>query len=125
MQRGVDARWQLRLEQVVQRAFVLRLQLLERQVVALQEACGIGIEQRRGPALIHQRHRDAEGGVDAAKLSEICELVRPGDVTDSGEDGVLHDRAKQNVRAELCRRLPDAFKERVFRFGRARRPVTR
>ena len=54
---------------------------------------------------IDQRHRHAEVLVDAAKLPEIGELARAGDVTDRRKERVLHDRPEQHVRAEPLGRL--------------------
>ena len=99
-ERLVDDRRNLRLQQLVQRRLVLRLQRLERQLVLREEAERGGIEDRRGRARIEERHRHAEVVVHAAELAEVGELVRSGDVADRREERVLDDRAQQHVRAE-------------------------
>ena len=85
-ERILDDRRDLRLQQIVQRRFVLRLQRLERQLVLGQEAQRGRVEQRRRRARVEQRHRDAEVFVHAAQLAEIRQLVRSGDVADGREN---------------------------------------
>ena len=76
---------------------------VDRQVVLAEEAQRRRIDQRRGGALVHQRHRNAEVGVDLAQLAQVGQLVRARDVTDGGEDRVLDERPQQDVRAEVLR----------------------
>ena len=53
--------------------------------------------------------------VHAAELPEIRELVRPGDVTDRGEQRILNHRAEQHVRAEAGRPLGGLPEQRPHR----------
>ena len=91
---------QLRLEQPVQRRFVLCLELVKRQIVLREEADRGRVHQRRHRARINERHRNAEVLVDAAELSEVGQLTRSRDVRDRREERVLDDRPKQDVGAE-------------------------
>ena len=58
-----------------------------------QEAQRGRIDERGRGALVHQRHRHVEVGVDLAQLAQIGQLVRARDVTDGGEERVLDDAA--------------------------------
>ncbi len=92
--RLLELRGNLRLQQLVQRRLILRLERFERQLVLGQKPERGRIEERGAGAGIHQRHRHTEVFVNAAQLAEIRKLVRARDVTDGWEQGVLHDRTE-------------------------------
>ncbi len=102
-QRFLDLRWNLRLQQLVQRAVVLRLQRLERHVVLREKPHRARVEDGGGGAAVHQRHRNAEALVDIAQLAEVREFVRPGDITNRRQHRVLHERPQEDARAEAGR----------------------
>ena len=101
--RAFDRRGKQRLQQLIERVLVLLLQRLERHVVLGQESHRRRVDERGGGAWLHQRHGHAERLVHAAQLRQIRQLVGTGDVADRGEQGVLDQRAQQDVRAEGLR----------------------
>ena len=66
---------------------------------AVAESTSVAVRAR-----VHERHRDAEALVHAAKLSEIREFARAGNVANRRKERVLDERPKQHVRAEEVRR---------------------
>jgi hypothetical protein len=114
-ERLFDRGGNLCLEQFVQRRFVLRLQRFERKLVFGQEPQGRGIQNRRGGARIHQRHRHAEVLVDAAQLAKVGQLVRSRDVAHRREERVLHHGPQQHVGTEPGRLLGRLLHERRCR----------
>ena len=113
MQRLVHFGGDLRLEQLVQRRIILRVQRFERDVVLGEEPRRRRVDECCGRAAIHQRHRHVEARIDPAQLAEIGELVRSRDVTHGGEDRVLDDRPQQHARAERRRPFHGFPRERA------------